>query len=319
MTVVIVVSWFLFSACLGLVQPAGQEGVVSVMFHPAPVRALMVSIVLAFAAAGFGIVMDKRHYREFALAAIGAGLTAWAMKTGLVDELLLKHGVASERGGMFYRLILDVLIWFGIGAAGYGGAVGLARITGWVSPTVKLDPSGPTPGGQGAHPVGLDQAAQQKPEPSPSISTRCLAVGFVFLMALILLKFLAQSSPASSIESESIRATRGPQMGQSVFAVFMAFFLSVWAVRHFFTVPVWVLLAGPPTVAVAGYLPAAQFIPPESLLEQSRLFVSPSMIFAHILPIQFVAIGSLAVMGGYGSARQVGAEDHPDKTGKDAA
>lgn len=285
MTLVILVSWFSFNACLGLVQPSGHEGVVSVVFHPQPLRVLGVSVVLAFAGAVFGILMDRRHYREFGLIAIASGFTAWAMKTGLMDQLLLRHPVSAERATLFYRLIADGIIWLAIGAAGYLGAVSLARFVKWTTPTVDSEASTPS----------------RKQENSSSLLRKGLAVGFVFLISLFLLKLLVRSNPAASVGLDSIAASRGADIGQIVFALFTAFYLAAWSAGSFFSVSVRILLAGPPIVATVSYLLASRYIVSQSLLEQSLLFLNPAVIFAVILPIQFVAIGSLGVIVGYSS------------------
>ena len=284
-TLVILVSWFSFNACLGLVQPAGEEGVVSVVFHPQPLRVLGISLALAFAVALFGSLMSKHHYREFALTAVASGFTAWAMKTGLIDQLLLKHPVSAERATLFYRLIADGFIWLAIGAGGYLGAVTLVQIIKWAAPTV--DPDTPTP--------------SAKQENSSSLLSKGLAVGFVFLISVVLLKLLVRSNPDALVGLDSIAAVRGPNIGQIVFVVFISFYIAAaLAAWSWLWLPVSSLLAVPAIVGAGSYLLASRFILAQPLLDQSSLFVNPAVIFAIILPIQFVAIGSLGVIAGYG-------------------
>lgn len=298
---VILVSWYFFNSCIGLVQSAGEYGVVSVVFHPEPLRVLGISMVLAFAAAVFGALMDKTHYREFALTAVASGFTAWAMKTGLIDHLLMSHNVSSERATLFYRLILDSFLWLAIGAGGYLGAVVLARITKWAAPIV--DPG--------------ESNSSHHLENTHSPKTKVLAFGFVFLVSLILLKLLVRSNPAALGGVDSIAAGRGPNIGQIVFVVFISFYIaSAIAAGFWLTMPVSILLAVPPVIAAVSYLLASQFIVAQSLLDQSSLFVNPSVIFSIILPIQFIAIGSLGVLAGYGLTGSGGLRlDQAIKTG----
>ena len=200
--------------------------------------------------------------------------------------------MSDERATLFYRLMLDGFIWLAIGAAGYLGAVSLVRFTKWATPTV--DPEASTPSG--------------KQENSNSLLSKGLAVGFVFVISLVLLKLLVRSNPATLVGLDSIAASRGANIGQIVFAVFAAFYLAAWAAGSFFSVSVRILLAGPPTVAMVSYLLASRTILPQSLLEQSLLFLNPAVIFAVILPIQFVAIGSLGVIVGCSSVWRSGPE-----------
>jgi len=135
--------------------------------------------------------------------------------------------------------------------------------------------------------------------------------GFVLcsMTALLLVKVLGQARHVSLSYPVTEEASIVPEGGQIIFAVAVGFFLAALAAHQFTEIPLWKLLLCPLLISVIAYYSGFQHGIVETLNGSGPAFVPKSIVFATILPIQFIGVGTFALMWGYYYSEGLGTRD----------
>ncbi|MCP4711049.1 MAG: hypothetical protein GY869_20715 [Planctomycetes bacterium] len=125
--------------------------------------------------------------------------------------------------------------------------------------------------------------------------------GFVIcsITALLLIKVLGQARNVLINPNTMLEASMVPAGGQIIFAVGLGFYLAAIAAHQCTKIPLWNLLVCPLLISLIAYYCGFQNGIIETLNGSGPAFVPKSIVFATILPIQFIGVGTFALMGGY--------------------
>ncbi|MBN2375650.1 MAG: hypothetical protein JXD22_04575 [Sedimentisphaerales bacterium] len=290
-----------------LVRPEQPGGAFTVVMGGKAAGVLLSMAALGVVVCLAGSVIGTVHGRYIGQMAIPAGLTVWAIRTGSMDSLLLSHSSVASRASMFHGLMFEVLIWlgvvllgcwlservFGLLLQGGGDGVGdnkIVEVSGEVSIAKK---------GKDSDGGWLDGGLNSK------WLSRVLAVLISCIIGFVLMKLLARSGVPHFNAAETIRVGNVPATKQIVFAVGAAFFLGTLAAHQLFRVKLWYYLLAPAIVAWVGYAWAGYLVSLSPLEGISPHFVHASVVFATVLPVQFLGIGSLATIVGFWYSTQM--------------
>ncbi len=260
-------------------------------------------MVLAVLVSGLGTIFGGAQGEYIGPLAVPAGLTALSIRSGNMERMLIEH-VDGARETMFFGMMGEVLFWGFLVAIGFM----VARILGNMmtsNPEESLEasvenPQKPAKSGSGkVSPRPNRQGNDVRHRQSRSrLMNGLLAAGFCGVVTLLLLLILVQSETEPLAAAGEIQVGGPPPVKQIIFATGLAFFLGALASHQLFEVRLgWFLLSlllvsflvyglG----AYKGVLPTAD-VPPQ--------FLPKSVLFATILPIQFVGIGALTILTGY--------------------
>lgn len=260
----------------------------------APVRASnmtflgrMALLLLAFGVGFAGYFIAWPHGREMGILGVPFGLAVWAARSGPMRILTQAAHQPDGRQALVSSLRFEPLYWFLVVAAGFAGvlvAQHLRRAAGSApgSTADPLPPSGP--------------ATADQPAPRPNTNayvTAALAVLASVLLAHFFVGVFAQDVATSS----NVPATQ-PPIGQILFAVIGAFAVAAFAVKKFAHLSyLW------PAVATMFLTAFAQILYYHGQALRTFAETRPATFFAHnalaILPVQFVALGTLGSVLGY--------------------
>ena len=194
-------------------------------------------------------------------------------------------------------MMVDGVSWFGLGGLGFL-AVWLAM--------GKLSPAGQEQEkDEASPPTGKGSCKESKVNWWKSIFSKNEKVrgvcGVVLgsLIAIILVRILGQARQVYLSGQPGMEASMTPTVGQIIFAVATGFFLAGLAVHHLIEMPWWYLIKIPILVSIIAYMYGAHNGVIESLNGAGAAFVPASAAFATILPVQYIGVGTLAVIGGY--------------------
>ncbi len=275
-----------------LVRPEEPGGAVSVLMGGRTAGVLLSMFALGVVVCLAGSVIGTVNGRHIGQIAIPAGLTVWAMRTGSMDSLLMTHSSAAARAAMFHGLMFEVLIWLAVVLLGYWLAdrvFGLMLQGGEVAAAKKGKESG---GGW------LDGFLKSQ------WLSRTLAVGVSLVIGFVLMKLMARAG-VTRFKAIEVAVGNVPATKQIVFAVGAAFFLGTLAAHQLFRVELWYYLLVPAIVAAIGYAWAGHLVNLSPLEGISPHFVHASVVFATVLPVQFLGIGSLATIAGFWYSMQL--------------
>ena len=302
-----------------LVRPEQPGGAVTVVMGGRAAGVLLSMVALGVVVCLAGSVIGTVHGRYIGQMAIPAGLTVWAIRTGSMDSLLLSHSSVASRASMFHGLMFEVLIWLGLVLLGYwladrvfglmlqggktgrkgsGGEIEVVKVFGEGESATKLT---------AVKAVGVDVSGGGWLDGGLNSKwlSRVLAVAISCVIGFVLMKLLARSGEPHFNAAETITVGNVPVTKQIVFAVGAAFFLGTLAAHQLFRVKLWYYLLSPAIVALVGYAWAGYLVNLSPLEGISPHFVHASVVFATVLPVQFLGIGSLATIGGFWYSMQM--------------
>ena len=284
---------FAFVAWPATVPADPTEGL-TISLHAQPIRAAAIYLALALVATILAYLVGRTHGSDIAMAAAPAGLTALALFTPETLTLLLHYRPIAGRASLLHHFMADAGIWFLIVLI----ACLLAKMLPRVFKRSTADQS-PAPN-EKPH-------TQKKPAfslvPNPCLNG-LLALSICTVTALIVLKLTAVSGKVYLGPGQSVAATVTPQKGQIVFAVAAALFLGALAAHQLAHPKLAYLLPTPLIVAFLTYALAARQEVLRPLVDAAGAFVPASHAASAILPVQFIGIGTLALLAGFWTSRR---------------
>ena len=308
--IVLAVSILLF-ATLGwsFAQPWNPDGPITISMNHQPTQLVIAALVLALISTAIAIAVAGRFAPFIGPLAVPVGLSAWAVISGGMEKLLLLNPEISERSALFHQLATETIIWFAIILTGYLLVVFATRRAVLSSPPENEPPE--PPDSKLKAKVKNKPAKLQLPAMLQNQWLRIiLALTLTCILAIILLKTFAQSGRVNLLleDTRRIEAAVVPSPGQMIFAICASFFLSALAAQKLFNPPLWALLPAPAIIAIAAYLNAAQNSVLSPLQHLAPQFILASTTYASALPVQYIGLGSLALLAGYfwaGGARSM--------------
>ena len=281
------------------IKPLEPGDALTVMFHQSPPVLVGALMVLSAIGAAVAALVSGPYVGELAPAAVPAGLTAWAIMSGGIDRLLLRFPDLPERAGLFRRFIPEVLIWFAAVALGYVVAQLAAR---WLG-AAQADDGDVSPGGAGASGGRSSKGSKSTFGPKMLSEVAWLAgvvsFGLTCVLSVLLLGVLLHSGRVWVAEVYSGQAAVAPATGQIVLALAAGFALAAFACHQVFGGTLWSALLAVPIVAVVSYLSVAHNQSLGALTAVCPLFFPASALRGAVLPIHYVAVGSLGAMAGH--------------------
>jgi hypothetical protein len=244
------------------------------------------AVMLALITTAVSIKVAGPDVLKIAPMAVPAGLCSWAVMTGNMDKLLLGHFEISDRVEMFHNLAYGTVGWLAIVLTGYLLVV-------FVAGEKKM-------------------AAVSESEPASRKNNKTRisdvwwvrgigALALTCVIGTILMKVFARSETVMIPDDDlmMIEVSTTPVTSQIIFAVGGAFLLATVVSYQLFRGRMWCYLLAPAIVAIIAYVSAAREAVLEPLAGAAPMFVISSSIYATILPVQYVGVGSLMVMIGY--------------------
>jgi hypothetical protein len=274
----VIITGLLFQMAWSWVAPVEPEGAFTLLQHDSPGLIILVAFILTVVTSLLGSLIGRAAAVPFGALAAPVGLCTWVLHSKGLDRLLLEYSDNAERSGLFRSFLGESILWTGLVLLSYFLPVLISK--------AKLP----------------DYSASTKPKDESDKSNllnTLSAVGLVCIAGFLVLKVLAQSTKALAGESPAVTVITPAKMGQILFAIYVSFFIGAWGVKHLFRVPTWPLLIGPAIVALGSFWLASRMILPQTVIEQAPAFVKPSVNFAMALPLQLIAVGSLAVLVGH--------------------
>jgi len=237
----------------------------------------LISIILALILAG-------RHALHIAPAAIPAGLAAWALRSTGFGEILLRENSTELKQRFFFQFALEGLVWTVLIAAGYAVSHFLSR---WI------------------YKASINDFPWDKPSDTDKKNAlwrrypwlRCLLAFLVSGVLAGILLFLM--TRAGSVRLDGLNLNGLPMKGQIVFSVFISFFLGTLIAHQLFQGRVYAFLAVPCVVSTCFYLAAYRSDTVKNVLAKHAVLFPAELLNAVVLPLPFIAIGSLGLLWGY--------------------
>ncbi|MCP4248467.1 MAG: hypothetical protein GY778_15575 [bacterium] len=271
------------------VQPDDPAGAVSLMTRSQAWWSAVQVLFLAAVVAGLATVLVGRQLPDAGVFAVGLGLAALALGGDTTRHLLVTvtGGDAEARADMAWSLAGEVLVWF--------LAILVAMIvSGWVMRWYGGEVTEVRRSMSLAEMPGLNQLLPADDRPDASLAglrttVVCLAA------AALLFGVLATGSPLRSV-----------QHGQVYFALVAAFYIAGWIGYELFpaATPLWGCLAVP-LLGVLGFVYCAVSSP--SAGDYSRIASVPPSVFYRALPIEYVSVGTAAMLASFWSVRKAAA------------
>lgn len=254
-----------------------------------PVRALSVGplgtlalLVLAFGVGFAGYFLAWPHGREIGILAVPFGLTIWAGRCGPMRVLTQTCAQPQQREALASSLRFEPLYWLLLVAAGFAGVLFAQHL--------RHAPSRDEEG---------ETVRTKEGESGRASNLRSfLLSGLAAVVATVLLgHFLLGVCAQDVATSRNVTATQ-PPIGQILFAVLAAFAVAAFAIKKFADLDyVWPILGSAFTTAFAQVM----YYHGETIRQFAE--TRPATFFPHgaltILPIQFVALGTLGSILGY--------------------
>jgi len=294
--VVLAVGILIFSTVgWSFARPWDPVGDLTVLSHHQPLRMVFMVLLLSLISTAIAVAVSGRWVREIAPLAVIAGLGTFSVLTGGIFALLLKHNQLPGRSRMFYHFAGESVFWFVLVIAGFILAH-LSFVFFRRDSAVKNSPT-PLPDTQ----TDFIKRFITNFINSRETGTAILALIGTCIIAAILLTLLAQSQSVkiTLLDQRVVLAASVPDLGQNIFAVFTAFLLATMLFQHLLNAPLWPFIPAPLIVAVFAYSGAARHAIQGPLAQVAPAFILPSMRIATILPVQYIGLGTLAVIAGY--------------------
>ena len=276
-------------------QPWDPVGDLTVLSHHQPLRMAFMVLLVALISTAVAVAVSGRWTREIAPLAVPAGLSAFSVLTGGIFAVLLKHNQLPGRSRMFYHFAGESVFWFVLVIVGFILAY-LSFAFFRCGSATKNSPA-PLPKAKTAFTKRFIANFINRRE----TGTAVLALIGTCIIAAILLTLLAQSQSVkvTLLDQRVVLAASVPDLGQNIFAVFTAFLLATMLFQHLLNAPLWSFIPAPLIVALFAYTGAARYTVQGTLAQVAPTFILPSMRIATVLPVQYIGLGTLAVIAGY--------------------
>ncbi|HUW20708.1 MAG TPA: hypothetical protein VMW16_15530 [Sedimentisphaerales bacterium] len=230
---------------------------------------------LAFLSGFIAYFLCWPYGREIGILAAPGGLAVWAIRSGSMADLIRQNPTLEQRQLLLSALKWEPLFWLAIVAVGFAGVLAARRLL----PRSRVEKT--------------NAKANTKANTYLNVA---IAVIFSVLIAQFAVRVFAQDVEMADRALGSVVAQ--PQVGQIVFAVFVAFMIAGFVVKKFLNV-------GYISPAISSSFVTAFSITTyvkQGVLEHlvqcwPPVFFSNSVV--SVLPIQMVAFGTLGSIAGY--------------------
>jgi len=276
-----------------------------------PVRASNVSpsgtmtlLLLAFGLGCAGYFIAWPHGREIGILAVPFGLMVWAGRCGPMRVLTQACKQPYERETLASSLRFEPIYWLLVVAAGFAGVLLAQYLRGVRKATDEEGAGVGTEKGKSTHAWVPKRDPSRLRSPSdllkfaPSHSPSSLLSGLLALGATVpLAHFLVGVFAQDVATSRNVMPTQ-PPIGQLLFAVMAAFAVPTFAIKKFADLSyIWPMIASAFIIVFAQ----AMYCHAETVRQLAE--TRPATFFPHsaltILPVQFVALGTLGSVLGY--------------------
>jgi hypothetical protein len=259
-----------------------------------PVRAWNISasgtivlLLLAFGLGCAGYFIAWPHGREIGILAVPFGLAVWAGRCGPMRVLTQACPQPYERAAIASSLRFEPIYWLLVVAAGFAGVL-LAQHLRRAPNLIDSTGEPPTPGAQPSE----NQAAEGRRRIGPYVN------GLLALVATVLLAHFFVGVFAQDVATSRNVTPTQPPVGQILFAVMAAFAVAAFVIKKFadrsYVCPI---------IGSAFIIAFAQAIYCQAETVRQFAETRPATFFPHsaltILPVQFVALGTLGSVLGY--------------------
>ncbi len=259
------------------VKPADPLGAISLFTGEISVIDAAIVIALGLVAGAVATLLCYPIGNILGPYAAPAGVAIWALNSGSIKELLITNSELSARTAMYSFFRWEALVWLGVCAAGYAGAILTSKLIG--TKTIVTGES------------------QPKTENKSALWINAL-IGAV--VTAVIVKFaigiFAQNVPALD---ENLKHVIGrPGNGQIALAILVSVGLAAFVVKRFLQVHYIPVIIG----AIALYIAIfTRFIGSDTLAYMVKTW-NPSFfsnaIFA-VIPVQIASFSVIGAMTGY--------------------
>lgn len=255
-----------------------------------PVRASSISpfgamalLLLAFGLGFAGYFIAWPHGREIGILTVPFGLAVWAGRSGPMRVLTQACKQPSEREALASSLRFEPVFWLLVVAAGFAGVLLARYLRGVPNATSEEE--------------GLQTPSTTQPAKSHGNVGRYVSVLIALGVAVLISHFLVGIFAQDVATSRSIPPTQ-PPIAQIIFAVISAFAGAAFVVKKFANLSyVWPILGSAFLIIFAQALYGnAETVRQFAETRPATFFPDSALT---ILPIQFVALGTLGSVLGY--------------------
>jgi hypothetical protein len=248
---------------------------------------LLLALGLGFA----GYFIAWPHGREIGILAVPFGLLIWAGRSGPVRILTQAAGEPHEREALALSLRFEAVYWLLLVAAGFAGVL-LAQYLRALSREKSLWALGSFGALASAGPEGQEAPGESRPNFTTYVN--CLLA----LAATVLISYFFVGVFVQDTGSFRDLAYPQPPIGQIIFGVIAAFAVAAFVVKKFTQFSyLWPILGSAFVLAFAQ----AIYYNPQSIRQWVE--TRPATFFPHsaltVLPVQFVALGTIGSIIGY--------------------
>ncbi len=231
-------------------------------------------LVLAFGVGFAGYFVAWPHGREIGILGVPFGLAVWAGRSGPMRALTQSFKEPAEREALLFSLRFEPIYWLLIVAAGFAGVLAAQR----------LHP--------GAGPVLTLAGIKNNLKPGAYLN-----MGIALVISTLVIVFFTGVFAQDLCTSYMTFAAQ-PEVGQIIFAILGAFAAAAFVAKKFLDMSyLW------PAVASIFVLPLAHVLYGNSQTITKFAETEPATFYPHailaILPLQFVALGTLGAVTGF--------------------
>ena len=260
------------------IKPADPLGAISLFTGEITSLDAMILLGLGFVAGAVATLVCYPMGSILAPYAAPTGLAVLALCSGSIKQLLLTNSEAAARSSLYGFMRWEVLLWLGVCAAGYAGALLVSKLLHTKAVVIN------------------DRKPADANKPAPWINALIGSVATAVIVRFIFGIF-AQNVPA--IDEATGRVVVGqPGNGQIALAVFVSVALAAFLVKRFLQVHYIPVVLG----AIAVYFVLlTQFAGSDTIAYMAKTW-NPSFfsnaIYA-VIPIQIASFSTLGAMTGY--------------------
>ncbi|MCF7957779.1 MAG: hypothetical protein K9M57_04950 [Phycisphaerae bacterium] len=296
--IVLAVSMGLFTT-LGwfFARPLDPDGALTLVQHHQPVLTMILLVLLAIVVTIVGLMVGGRHAGQIAPMALPLGLSCWVIQTSGFESLLIKCSDVASLSHLFQNMIFDTMLWcipvaLALGVVIYGGRY-LTRLTG-------IETNGENKPARHDVTTSSESLLSSEGFMAKQGLRNVLALLLTCAIAMILLKLILQTGKTRLLVGQNhVLGATPASMGQIIFSLLVAFGVGAGVAHQLLGTPLWCFLAAPPLVALFNYISAMTTANFEIMEKMASSFFPAQMTTAMVLPLQFIAIGTLAVMWGH--------------------
>ena len=270
-TLVIIVGGSIFGMCgWSLIAPSTNHGIISFVGGSITAINAMLLLAMAFATGYFTSTLTAGYDGKIAVSAVPVGLCICAVRGGYLTNYLSRFDEVQDMHRTYMSLSWESIYWISLVLVGILGA--------------KL----------------AERFAKGSTEKGETAKNKALIVMVPLLVSLLIAYFginILALAPRV-FDQKFFTVLHQPLTGQIGFAVFITFVLAGYVCRHFIKSSyIYPLISS--AIACFIFMNLSGNIKQLEYMNQKYASVFVAQPFAAILPIQFIAFGSLGAICGY--------------------